>query len=454
MVNRIRFREELRNPAVQQLFTTMMAAEVGTMGPQAREAWAETVFNRADAQNTSLRNLLQGQKSYWQPYRDGGFAKAVNRLKADPEFRDSMYGALSKAYGGDAGGTDHTKGATHNYESGNQGLLRTRFSAEPGSIVSINGEDFYRKTFPSEKSWYDNSYLKKAPPIAPKDVPLPGRSPGGPAPHTPRNVIDETRPTPRGPPPQARGILSDEEINTGVIQPAPGMMPPPPGRRPAPMGPPMAPKPPMGPPRAPMAPPQGSPGNPLTYDEFSAEPTPLEGINVPAQAAPINMPPQGGQFEQLDRLHPAGTLGMPNPPNPLVGGQPPMMGGGGLPPAKTLNPVPASDFQQIKPIDQSGGMITYKTSELTNPTFDDKGVVTGGGMLMGPGTNSLTGPPSAEYIKQGVGYPDGLIDRPDLAEKPGTRARNPFNLNALFSGASSQGMPSWADEAFGFEWGE
>lgn len=413
MIDRTQFANELKDPAVRRLFMTMMMAEVGSYGPQARAAWAETVFNRAASQNRSLKTLLAGQRSYWQPYRDGGFARAQKALGANPQLVEKMEQGLIEA----SRGSNYTNGGTHNYQTDDTGMLERKFHADRGSIVNIGGETFYRKRFPNEQKWFENTILKKNPPLAPKDVPLPGLKP-----NAARDLADSYNLDA-----DAKGIRQQDlaAARQGIAKP----VPPPeiPVKTISEM--------PSGathyePPRNPLVPPapQGS------YDEFSQEPTPLEEIVVPPQAQP-HYPANGAAMEREARLNPAGGL------NPLMN----------LPPPKEL--APTNNVPVLKPYDPYPGMLTIKTSELHNPKFDANGQVTGGDMVTGPEASKYMMEKDKEYYKKGVGYPDGDIDKPWAADVKKTRASSPFSMNALFSGQYDTN-PSWAAEAFGFEWGE
>ena len=142
-IDRSKFYGELQNPETRQLFYQMMHAEVGSQGKESQVAFAETVFNRAHATNRSLKSILS-DRGYYQPYRDGGFARAGNALAANP----TLSGRYASVLGEVAGGSNTTQGATHN-ASGSvaASVNRGGYDAVTSSIKVIGGETYYSKTF-------------------------------------------------------------------------------------------------------------------------------------------------------------------------------------------------------------------------------------------------------------------------------------------------------------------
>lgn len=413
-IDRSQFAAELADPKIRRLFLTMMQAEVGGYGPEAQAAWAETVFNRAQSQGRSLKTMLAGQRKYWQPYRDGGFKRAQQAL-ASRKGGEKLVASLDKSLDTAFKGSNYTNGATHNYQTDNTGMLERQFHADRGSIVDIGGEKFYRKRFPNEVDWFEKTILGKNPPLAPKDVPLPAQKP---------NAARDLAGVMERPPEVARPVNAAPTVDGVVIDERP----------------------------------VGStnyvpPVNPLvqpSYDEFGAEPVGLDYASpgpAPPQAPRVPLTEKRGFFsdtgpgvtppQQLEPINvpkptPGGFLSDTGPQrNPLV-----------LPPPQE---VAASNYHMdAKAIDPSKGMLTFKTSELGNPTFDDKGQVSGAGYVYGPEASREAAKPK-EYFKKGVGYPDGYKDKPNFQDANALTMQNAFGRS---------GLPSWADTAFGFTWGE
>lgn len=142
-IDRSKFFAELQNPEVRQTFYQMMQAEVGSQGREAQVAFAETVFNRAHATNSSLKSIL-GSRAYYQPYKDGGFERAGRVLSSNPSISQNFASVISEV----ASGSDITKGATDN-ASGSvaASVMKGGYDSVPSSIVRIGGETYYSKTY-------------------------------------------------------------------------------------------------------------------------------------------------------------------------------------------------------------------------------------------------------------------------------------------------------------------
>lgn len=146
-IDRRAFDSELRNPAVKERFYTLMEAEVGSQGPAAQQAWAETVFNRAAADGTSLEKILSNTR-YYQPYQDGAYSRASRRMNSD---KRKVYGDIIKQV---AAGSNMTKGATHNASANVAASVRRGgYDADTSTIQMIGGETFYGKTFKKERKF-------------------------------------------------------------------------------------------------------------------------------------------------------------------------------------------------------------------------------------------------------------------------------------------------------------
>lgn len=59
-IDRTSFSEELRDPAVKQRLFAITEAEVGGQGPEAQQAFMETIFNRASSRRQTLAETMRG----------------------------------------------------------------------------------------------------------------------------------------------------------------------------------------------------------------------------------------------------------------------------------------------------------------------------------------------------------------------------------------------------------
>ncbi|MGI9569178.1 MAG: hypothetical protein ACR2PH_05460, partial [Desulfobulbia bacterium] len=150
-IDRTRFMEELRDPALRKRLYTLVEAEAGGMdgtgdapSAKARKAVMETMFNRADVQGVGLRQIISS-KAYYQPYSDGGFVRAARRMNAEKE---SEYAAI---LGEVQAGSNITHGATHNgSESVARSVRRGGYDSIRSSIMEFGGKDketVYRKDY-------------------------------------------------------------------------------------------------------------------------------------------------------------------------------------------------------------------------------------------------------------------------------------------------------------------
>lgn len=150
-VDRSMFYNELRDPEVRKLFATMMEAEVGSQKRHAQQAFAETVFNRAYYQGWTLKQILEKKgipkKEYYEPYKNGAFQRAQKRM--DEKLLKERLSIIDEV---GFGGTDLTKGASHNASAGVAAKVRRGgYDADTVTIVEIGGETYYRKTFKNER---------------------------------------------------------------------------------------------------------------------------------------------------------------------------------------------------------------------------------------------------------------------------------------------------------------
>jgi len=93
---RARYAQELQDPKVQQRMAALMQAEVGTQGPQAKQALLETIFNRAAARKQTLMRTMQAD--YYEPMRTGAFNRALANLS--PTQMESYRNYLQSVMGG------------------------------------------------------------------------------------------------------------------------------------------------------------------------------------------------------------------------------------------------------------------------------------------------------------------------------------------------------------------
>jgi hypothetical protein len=143
-IDRSKYVKELQeNPETRKLFQDMMEAEVGgsQYTDRSKRAFAETVFNRAHEQGKSVAEIL-GNKSYYQPYKDGGLRKAQERLT--PEKRAQLDSHIDHV----GRGSNITNGATHN-GSGSvaASVYRGGYDADTNTAQTIDGETYYRKLY-------------------------------------------------------------------------------------------------------------------------------------------------------------------------------------------------------------------------------------------------------------------------------------------------------------------
>lgn len=142
-IDRSKFQAELQNPETRQLFYQMMHAEVGSQGRSSQVAFAETVFNRAHATNRTLKSILSDTR-YYEPYRNGGFAKAGSAIYSNPSLTEGYASVLSEV----SAGSNTTDGATHNASGSVAASVRNGgYDAATSSIKTIGGETYYSKTF-------------------------------------------------------------------------------------------------------------------------------------------------------------------------------------------------------------------------------------------------------------------------------------------------------------------
>lgn len=125
LVDRSRFSDELKDPSVRARLAALAYRETGGQGPQAQQAFIESVVNRAHARGKTISETISGQDGYFprvslqpvQPTRTAAIAPIIDRV---------------------AGGSNLSNGATGN-ASGTVG-----FNGGPQTF-SANGERFGRE---------------------------------------------------------------------------------------------------------------------------------------------------------------------------------------------------------------------------------------------------------------------------------------------------------------------
>lgn len=95
-LDRSKLAAELQNPAVRDRLMALTHSEVGSQGPQAQQAFQETLFNRAAARNQTLADTLQGR--YWP--RDGRAEAAAARIARNPDLAKPYDATLKEVIGG------------------------------------------------------------------------------------------------------------------------------------------------------------------------------------------------------------------------------------------------------------------------------------------------------------------------------------------------------------------
>jgi len=93
-LGRARFIDQLADPRVRDRLFRYTYAEVGTQGPEAQQAFMETILNRALAQNKSVWDILRG--SYFPPVTHSTAAQGIGpntRASYEPILQNVMAGS-------------------------------------------------------------------------------------------------------------------------------------------------------------------------------------------------------------------------------------------------------------------------------------------------------------------------------------------------------------------------
>ena len=102
-LGRTRFLDELANPAVRDRLIAYTRSEVGGQGPQAQQAFMESIFNRAVARNQPLAKTLSGD-----------YFPAVTHQRAMRPVSDAERAAYTPLVSDVLGGSNVAKYATGN----------------------------------------------------------------------------------------------------------------------------------------------------------------------------------------------------------------------------------------------------------------------------------------------------------------------------------------------------
>ena len=124
-LNRSSFDAELANPAVRARLLAITNAEVGSQGPQAQQAFMETVFNRASSRGQTLDQTLRGSYFPKTTY------DAADRVMGSPAMETKYADMLAKVRGGSN---------LSNYATGNASGT-VGFAGGPQTFAA-NGERF------------------------------------------------------------------------------------------------------------------------------------------------------------------------------------------------------------------------------------------------------------------------------------------------------------------------
>ena len=135
--NRSQFDRELQNPAVRARMQALTVAEVGASNPRAQRALMETIFNRAQATNTTLMQTMNSR--YYAPMQHGGaaMARAESAVRNNPALQRQL----------DDGMRDVRAGSNvSNYATDNASAGVARAAERSQAITArIGGETFSRK---------------------------------------------------------------------------------------------------------------------------------------------------------------------------------------------------------------------------------------------------------------------------------------------------------------------
>jgi hypothetical protein len=116
VIDRSRFSDELSDPAIRQRLAALAYRETGGQGPQAQQAFLETVFNRAAARGKSIADVISGRDGYYpsvslQPVsanKLGGYMPLIDTVAAGSNLSNGATGNASGTVGFNNGRVTYT----------------------------------------------------------------------------------------------------------------------------------------------------------------------------------------------------------------------------------------------------------------------------------------------------------------------------------------------------------
>lgn len=128
------------NPALLERLKVLSIAEVGSSDQNAQAGLMESAMNRGSSHNVKDISSMLGA-NYYQPFTDGGYARALAQYRSDPELRARVDAAYQDAIGG----SNHNNFATHNSSAGVAENARRTQTA----TTQLAKEQFSRKDNPA-----------------------------------------------------------------------------------------------------------------------------------------------------------------------------------------------------------------------------------------------------------------------------------------------------------------
>lgn len=110
-IDRSSFDAELKDPAVRQRLAAIAYRETGGQGPQAQQAFIESVINRAAARGKTISQTISGQDGYFpqvslqpvQPTRLSSYGPIIDRVAAGSNVSNGATGNASGGVGFNGG---------------------------------------------------------------------------------------------------------------------------------------------------------------------------------------------------------------------------------------------------------------------------------------------------------------------------------------------------------------
>lgn len=151
-INRSKFDEQLKDPAVRAAIAARAQIEVGSQ-PKAQQAFIETVFNRADARHKSLIDTVNNSDGYYPKSDDSKFAAYSQNASTD--HWSNLINEVQR-------GSNITNGATGN-QSGNvkSGGAPITYSADGEEFIRENIDAKWQPEFSASQSAQETDMLGK-----------------------------------------------------------------------------------------------------------------------------------------------------------------------------------------------------------------------------------------------------------------------------------------------------